>query len=88
MYDVETIENNKMFKKNQISKKSYSESEFYYFIRWKNYEKRIWKSISMIKHLKNILRKFHIKNSKKNDVNKLTNRRRIRRQINTIFWMK
>ena len=33
MYDVETIENNKIFKKNQISKKSYNESKFYYFIR-------------------------------------------------------
>ena len=65
IYNVETIENNKIFKKNQISKKLYSESNLYYFIRWKNYEKRIWKSISMIKHLKNMLRKFHTKNSKK-----------------------
>ena len=88
IYDVETIENNKIFKENQISKKSYSESDLYYFIRWKNYEKRIWKSISMIKHLRNLIREFHTKNSKKNDVSKLSNRRRIRRQINAIFLMK
>ena len=42
----------------------------------------------MIKHLRNLIRKFHTKNSKKNDVNKLSNRRRIRRQINAIFLMK
>ena len=88
IYDVETIKNSKIFKKNQISKKSYSESDFYYLIRWKNYEKRIWKSISMIKHLRNMLRKFHTKNSKKNDVSKLTNKRRVRRQINAIFLLK
>ena len=88
IYDVEAIENSKIFKKNQISKKSYSEPDLYYLIRWENYEKRIWKSISMIKHLRNLIRKFHTKNSKKNDVNKLSNRRRIRRQINAIFLMK
>ena len=33
IYNVETIKNNKIFKKNQISKKSYNESDFYYFIR-------------------------------------------------------
>ena len=88
IYDVEAIKNSKIFKKNQISKKSYSESNLYYFIRWKNYEKRIWKSISMIKHLRNMLRKFHTKNSKKNDVSKLTNKRRVRRQIDAIFLLK
>ena len=88
IYDVEVIENNKIFKENQISKKSYSESDLYYLIRWKNYEKRIWKSVSMIKHLRDMLRKFHTKNSKKNDVNKLTNKRRVRRQVNAIFLLK
>ena len=33
IYDVETIKNNKIFKENQISKKSYSESNLYYLIR-------------------------------------------------------
>ena len=65
IYDVEKIENNKIFKEDQISNKSYNESNFYYFIRWKNYKKRIWKFVSMIKHFRNILRKFHAKNSKK-----------------------
>ena len=88
IYDVEAIENSKILKKDQISKKSYSESDLYYLIRWENYEKRIWESISMIKHLRSMLRKFHTKNSKKNDVNKLTNKRRVRRQINAIFLLK
>lgn len=88
LYDVEIIENSKIFKKNQVSKKSYNESNLYYFIRWKNYEKRTWELISMIKHLKDMFREFHTKNSKKNDVNKLTNRRRVQRQINAIFMMK
>ena len=35
-----------------------------------------------------MLRKFHTKNSKKNDVNKLINKRRVRRQINAIFLLK
>ena len=65
IYDVEKIENNKVFKEDQVSNKSYNESNFYYFIRWKNYEKRIWEFVSMIKHFWNILRKFHAKNSKK-----------------------
>ena len=88
IYDVEAIENSKILKKDQISKKSYSESDLYYLIRWENYEKRIWESISMIKHLRSMLRKFHTKNSKKNDVNKLTNKRRVRRQVNAIFLLK
>ena len=88
IYDVETIENSKIFKENQVLNKSYNESNLYYFIRWKNYEKRIWEFVSIIKHLRSILRKFHTKNSKKNDVNKLKNRRNIRRQMNVIFMMK
>ena len=87
-YDVETIENNQIFKKNQISNKSYNKTNFYDFIRWKNYEKRIWKSIFVIKHFKNMFRKFHTNNFKKNDVNKFTNRRKIRRQIEMIFTIK
>ena len=88
IYDVETIENNRIFKEDQVSNKSYNESNLYYLIRWENYEKRIWEFVSMIKHFRNMLRKFHAKNSKKNDVNKLKNRRDIRRQMNVIFMMK
>ena len=80
--------NNKIYKENQVSNKSYSESELYYLVQWKNYEERIWEFVAMIKHLKNMFRKFHAKNSKKNDVNKLTNRRRVRRQIDVIFTIK
>ena len=85
---IEVILNSKIYKEDQISNKSYSESKLYYLIQWKNYEKRIWKSIAMIKHLKNMFRKFHMNNSKKNDVNKIINRRRVRRQIDVIFTMK
>ena len=85
---IEIILNNKIYKKNQISNKSYNELKFYYFVQWKNYEKRIWKSIVIVKHLKNIFRKFYTNNSKKNDVNKFTNRRKIRRQIKMIFTIK
>ena len=85
---IEIILNNKIYKENQISNKSYYESELYYLVQWKDYEKRTWESIAIIKHFKNIFRKFHAKNSKKNDVNKITNRRRVRRQIDVIFTMK
>ena len=85
---VEVILNSKIYKKNQISNKSYSESEFYYLVQWKNYEKHIWESVAMIKHLRDMFRKFHMKNSKKDDVSKLINRRRVRRQIDVIFTMK
>ena len=38
---IEVILNNKIYKKDQISNKSYNELRFYYFVQWKNYEKRI-----------------------------------------------
>ena len=82
---IEVILNSKIYKKDQISDKSYSESKLYYLVQWENYEKRIWKSIAVVKHLKDMFRKFHTNNSKKNDVNKFTNRRKIRRQIEVIF---
>ena len=85
---IEIILNSKIYKEDQISNKSYSESELYYLIQWKDYEKRIWESIAMIKHLKNMFREFHMNNSKKNDANKIINRRRVRRQIDVIFTMK
>ena len=85
---VEIILNNKIYKEDQISNKSYSESELYYLVQWENYEKHIWKSVAVIKHLRNMLRKFHMKNSKKDDASKLINRRRVRRQIDVIFTMK
>ena len=85
---IEVILNSKIYKEDQISNKSYSESEFYYLVQWKDYEKRIWESIAIVKHFRSMFRKFHAKNSKKNDVNKITNRRRVRRQIDVIFTMK
>ena len=85
---IEVILDSKIYKKDQISDKSYNESELYYFVQWKNYEERIWKSIAMIKHLRNMLRKFHAKNSKKDDANKIINRRRVRRQIDVVFIVK
>ena len=77
MYDVEVIEDNKIFKEDQISNKPYSESDLYYQIRWNDYEKLAWEPISIIKHLRSMLRKFHAKNSEKDDANKLTNLRRV-----------
>ena len=85
---VEVILDNKIYKKNQIPDKPYSEPKLYYLVQWENYEKRIWKSIAVIKHLRDMLRKFHAKNPKKNDASKITNRRRVRRQINVIFTVK
>ena len=87
-YWIEIILDSKIFKEEQISNKSYSEPELYYLVQWKNYEKRIWEFVSVIKHLKDMFKKFHMKNSKKNDVSKFTNRRRVRRQINVVFTMK
>ena len=85
---IEIILNNKIYKKDQISNKSYNESKLYYLVQSKNYEKRIWKSIAIVKHLKNMFQKFHTNNSKKHDVNKFTNRRKFRRQIKVIFTIK
>ena len=87
-YWIEVILNSKIYKEDQVSNKSYSESEFYYLVQWEDYKKHIWELVAVIKHLKSMLREFHMKNSKKNDVSKLTNRRRVRRQIDVIFTMK
>ena len=85
---IEVILDSKIYKKDQVSDKSYSESGLYYLVQWENYEKRIWKSVAMIKHLRNMLREFHAKNFKKNDASKIINRRRVRRQIDVIFIVK
>ena len=49
-YEIETIKNNKIFKIDEISDKLFNEFDFYYLIKWKNYENAIWKFASFVKH--------------------------------------
>ena len=48
--------------------KLYNESKFYYLVAWKNYKKKTWKLVLIIKHLRNIFRTFYKTNSNKFDV--------------------
>ena len=85
VYDVEAIEDSKIFKEGQVPEKPYSEPGLYYLIRWEDYEERTWEPVSVVKHLRGLIREFHTKNPKKDDASKLPNRRRIRRQVGAIF---
>ena len=87
VYDVEAIEDSKIFKEGQVPEKPYSEPGLYYLIRWEDYEERTWEPVSVIKHLRGMLREFHTKNPKKDDASKLTNKRRVRRQVGAIFLL-
>ena len=84
-YEIETIKNNKIFKIDEISNKFFNEFDFYYLIKWKNYENAIWKSVSFVKYFRKTLRQFHNENSKKFDVNKKTNHRKSKKKWFEIF---
>ena len=79
LYEIEIILNNHIYVANKCFDRSYNESKLYYKIQWKNYEKQTWKSISCIKHLRDMLREFHIKNFIKSNVNKAKNHKKTRR---------
>ena len=84
VYDVEAIEDSKIFKAGQVPDKSYSEPGLYYLIRWEDYEERTWEPVAVIKHLRGLFREFHAKYPTKDDASKLTNRRRIARQVGAV----
>ena len=73
------------FKIDEISNKFFNEFDFYYLIKWKNYENAIWKFASFVKYFRKTLRQFHNKNSKKFDVNKKMNYRKFKKKWNEIF---
>ena len=79
LYEIEIILNNHIYVANKCFDRSYNESKLYYKIQWENYKKQTWKSILCIKHLRNMLRKFHIKNFIKSNINKAKNYKKTRR---------
>ena len=68
IFEIKIFLNNKVFKIDKMFNKLYNESKFYYLITWENYEKKTWKSVSMIKHLRNMFWTFHKANLNKFDV--------------------
>ena len=80
-YEIETIKNNKIFKINKISNKLFNKLDFYYLIKWKNYENAIWIFVSFVKHFRKNLQQFHNENSNKFDVNKKTNYRKFKKKM-------
>ena len=68
IFEVKTFLNSKVFKTDKMFNKLYSKSGFYYLIAWKDYEKKTWKLVSVIKYLRNIFRVFHKTNSNKFNV--------------------
>ena len=82
---VEAILDSKVYKEGQVPDKPYSEPGLYYLVQWEDYEEHIWEPVAVVKHLRGMLREFHMKNSKKDDASKLINRRRVRRQVDVVF---
>ena len=74
VFEIETFLNSKVFKTGKVPNKPYSEPGLYYLVAWENYEEKTWEPVSVVKHLRGMLRAFHKANPDKPDTTSVKKR--------------
>ena len=67
VYEVAGFHDSQIFKRGKVPDLPYSEPGLYYLVEWEDYQEKTWEPVSLVKHLRGMLRAFHRANPKKPD---------------------
>ena len=74
VFEVEAFLDSQVFKAGKVPDKPYNEPGLYYLVSWEDYEEKAREPVSVVKHLRGMLRAFHKANPTKPDATSVKKR--------------